>query len=269
MAQIVEENAPATVRQSFYQGVSRGAIDKTEAEYRTVVRLLTEMRIDGSIPFGWIADNTRWMRKPRSFSSLEDALRITAETYRRATWDNQLVYVEAWLEKDALAGVVYEETEKWDVPLMVTRGYPSVSYLHAAAETIASCGKPAYLYYLGDHDPSGIDIPRNVEVRLREFAPTAEIHFHRLAVTRKQIVELDLPTRPTKARDSRAKGFLGESVEVDAIPPSELRRLVRDAIEQHVNKRALKVLRIAEQSEQESLGWLASTWKMRPMSEHE
>jgi hypothetical protein len=92
MVRIVEENAPVAVRQTYYQGVSRGDIDKTEAEYKTVVRLLTEMRINGEIHFGAIADNTRWMRKPRSFSSLEDALRITADTYRRATWDNQPAY---------------------------------------------------------------------------------------------------------------------------------------------------------------------------------
>jgi hypothetical protein len=264
--QVVKENAPMTVRQVFYQLVSRWAIEKTEAEYKgTVVRLLTDMRIGGSLPFESIADNTRWMRKPRSFSSVEQALRITAETYRRATWDNQAAYVEVWLEKDALAGVVYQETERWDVPLMVTRGYPSVSYLHSAAEAIKSCGKPAYLYYLGDHDPSGVDIPRNVETRLREFAPQAEIHFLRLAVTSKQMVEFALPTRPTKASDSRARNFAGESVEVDAIPPSQLRSLVRSSVEQHINKRALRTLQIAEDSEREALGFLASSWKSTEM----
>ena len=232
ISEVLAENVPMTVRQVFYQLVSRGAIAKTETEYnQTVVRLLTDMRVSGEIPFSAIADNTRWMRKPRSYSSLEAAIRLTAETYRRATWDNQPVYVEVWLEKDALAGVVLEETGPWDVPLMVTRGYASVSYLYAAAETIRECGKPAYLYYLGDHDPSGVDIPRNVEARLRQFAPEADIHFQRLAVTPAQITEWNLPTRPTKATDTRAKNFTGESVEVDAIPPAQLRSLVRNAIE--------------------------------------
>jgi hypothetical protein len=78
---------------------------------------------------------------------------------------------------------------------------------------IESCRKPAYLYYLGDHDPSGVDIPRNVEARLREFAPNANMHFQRLAVTQAQIVEFALPTRPTKKTDSRTKAFNGQSVE--------------------------------------------------------
>jgi hypothetical protein len=100
-----------------------GVIAKTEGEYKiTVVRLLGDMRRNGEIEFDWIAGNTRWMRKPRTFSSLENMLKRTAEAYRRSVWDNQECYVEIWLEKDALAGVLYEETGAWDVPLMVTRG---------------------------------------------------------------------------------------------------------------------------------------------------
>ncbi len=251
---VVKENKPMTVRQVFYQLVSLGAIAKTETEYKaTVVRLLTDMRLKGELPFSWLADNTRWMRKPQTFNSLEDALQLTAETYRRATFMNQKSYCEVWLEKDALAGVIYKETAEYDVPLMVTRGYASISYLYGAAETIAECGKPTHLYYLGDFDPSGIDIPRNVEKRLREFAPDAEIHFTRLAVTPEQIEEFALPTRPTKASDTRARGFAGESVEVDAIPPAELRRLAREAIEQHIDFHALDVLHSAEESERDTI----------------
>jgi hypothetical protein len=256
---VAKESAPMTVRQVFYQLVSIGAISKTETEYKTtVVRLLTDMRLKGELPFSWLADNTRWMRKPRTFDSLEDALQLTADTYRRATFMNQSTYCEVWLEKDALAGVIYEETAAYDVPLMVTRGYASISYLHGAAQAIATSGKPAFLYYLGDFDPSGLDIPRNVEVRLRQFAPDAEIHFTRLAVTHDQIGSLQLPTRPTKATDTRARDFAGESVEVDAIPPAVLRKLVRDAIEQHIDRHSLALLRIAEESEREVLQSMVS-----------
>ena len=91
--------------------VSLGTIAKTEGEYKsTVVRLLGQMRREKVIPFDWLSDSTRWMRKPTSFSSLDEALRRTAQTYRRALWDNQDTYVEIWLEKDALAGVIFEET---------------------------------------------------------------------------------------------------------------------------------------------------------------
>jgi hypothetical protein len=254
------EDQPMTVRQVFYRLVSTGVIDKREGEYKsTVVRLLGEMRRAGEIPFSWIADSTRWMRKPKSYSSLESMLKRTAEAYRRSVWDNQDCYVEIWLEKDALSGVLYQETSSWDVPLMVTRGYPSLSFLHTAAVEIAAQDKPTHLYYFGDYDPSGVDIPRKVESDLREFAPAAEIEFNRVAVTREQIESMKLTTRPTKRTDSRAKGFIGESVEVDAIPPKVLRGIVSDCITRHVDERAHEALRVAEQSERGTLLRLIGT----------
>lgn len=243
-----------TVRQVFYRLVSAGVIGKTETEYKsTIVRLLGRMRRDGDIPFGWISDNTRWMRKPRTHSSLEGMLADSARTYRRSIWDNQEGYVEIWLEKDALSGVLYQVTADWDVPLMVTRGYPSISFLHSAAEAIAAENRPTYLYFFGDRDPSGVDIPRKVERDLRTFAPNAEIQFELVAVTEEQIANLGLSTRPTKKTDSRSKSFQGESVEVDAIPPRILRDMVGRCITRHINKAAYEVLKSAEASEREIL----------------
>ena len=104
--EVLAEDKPMTVRQVFYRLVSAGVIAKTEAEYKgTVVRLLLVMRREGIVPYSWVADNTRWMRKPTTYSSLEDALQWTAETYRRALWDNQADYIEVWTEKDAIAGI--------------------------------------------------------------------------------------------------------------------------------------------------------------------
>lgn len=268
---LLAQNHPMTVRQTFYQLVSQGVIAKTEAEYKsTVVRLLTQMRLEAvegpfahlgpngpTIPYGWIADNTRWMRKPRTHSSVEDALKATASTYRRALWDTADAYVEVWFEKDALAGVIYDITAEFDVPLMVTRGYPSLTFVAEAAEAIEGREQPAYLYYFGDHDPSGVDIPRHIEERLEQMAPIAEIHFERVAVVPEQIAEWNLPTRPTKKTDTRSKKFIGESVEVDAIPPDTLRALVRDCIERHVDQHQLKVLKRVEAQERELLLGLA------------
>jgi hypothetical protein len=250
---------PATVRQVFYRLVTSGAIVKTETEYKsTVVRLLTVMRREGTVPYHWIADNTRWMRKSQSYDSLEDALYRTAQTYRRALWADQPAYVEVWLEKDALAGVLLEVTDPWDVPLMVTRGYPSLTFLHSAAEQIATIDKPTFLYYFGDYDPSGVDIPRKVEADLRVLAPAIDLSFERVAVTPAQISAWNLPTRPTKRTDARAKKFEGESVEVDAIPPDQLRSLASAAILRHVDGGAVDLLRSAEESERELLYAIAA-----------
>lgn len=250
----LHDDHPMTVRQLFYRLVSEGVIEKTETEYKaTVIRLLTQMRRAGAIPYGWIADNTRWMRKPRTHSSLEAALQITAETYRRALWGNQDAYVEVWLEKDALAGVLYEITAEWDVPLMVTRGYPSLTFLHSAAEAIAEQERAAFLYYFGDHDPSGVHIPERVETDLRHMAPEADLSFERVAVTPEQIAKWNLTTRPTKKTDTRARKFKGESVEVDAIPPDRLRALARHCITRHLDRRQLEETERIEDLERQTL----------------
>jgi hypothetical protein len=134
---IVKANQPMTVRQVFYQLVAKSIVEKLEKNYNNVaVRLLLQLRRNGRIPYAWISDNTRWMHKPRSFDSLEEALEDAAATYRRAVWRELPVYVEIWIEKEALAGVAMEETEPYDVPLMVARGFSSETYIYNAAETI-------------------------------------------------------------------------------------------------------------------------------------
>ncbi len=245
---------PATVRQLFYQAVSIGLVDKTEREYKgTVCRLLGDLRRERALPFEFIADNTRWMRKGVTYDSLEDALRETQRHYRRDLWSGQPDRVEVWLEKEALAGVVMQATDPWHVPLMVTRGYPSLSYVHAAAESIEDADATTHIYYLGDHDPSGVDIPRFVEESLLDLAPGADFTFTRLAVLPEQIAEFGLQTRPTKRTDSRSKSFEGESVEVDAIHPRTLRAMVEERITGHLDADRLDRLRVAEAAERETL----------------
>jgi hypothetical protein len=135
---------------------------------------------------------------------------------------------------------------------MVTRGYPSLSFLYEAAETIRNTEKPTFLYYFGDRDPSGVDIPRHVEESIRDLAPYADMHFELVAVTPEQIEEYELPTRPTKQTDSRARNFDGFSVEVDAIPVKQLREMVEDCITQHIDHDELERNQLTEQAERES-----------------
>jgi hypothetical protein len=246
---IVRAMKPMTVRQVFYQASVRGIVDKSEAGYAKVQTDLALLRRAGAMPYHWLADNTRWQRKPRTHGSIAEALRDTARFYRKSLWASADCYVEVWLEKDALSGVVYPMTSLYDVPLMVARGYASLSFLHTAAEHIAELDVPAFIYHLGDYDPSGLDAGRKIEETLRELAPGAEIEFQRLAVTPEQITTWNLPSRPTKASDSRARGFGPISVELDAIEPDQLRNLVGEAIEQHLPYQQLEVLKAAEESE--------------------
>lgn len=269
LERIVEEIKPCTVRQVFYQATVRGVIEKTEGGYDRVQRALVLLRRGERIEFRSITDNTRYRIKPETYGSLTDALEETARLYRRAVWADVDAYVEVWLEKDALAGVVHPITSKYDVPLMVARGFSSLSFLHSAAEDINALEKPAYIYHLGDRDPSGVCAGEKIEQTLREYAPDAEIHFKRLAVLPEQITAWKLPTRPTKQTDSRAKKFQGESVELDAIHPDQLRRLVEDAILRHLPRGQMAVLRIAERSEREMLRLFAREAPFRLGGDHE
>ncbi len=263
LLEIVEAMKPMTVRQVFYQATVRGLMEKSEAGYTKVQSDLVLMRRSGVLPYAWLADNTRWQRKPTTFNGIEEALEATASFYRKSLWTDADAYVEVWLEKDALAGVVYPITSVFDVPLMVARGYASLSFLHNAAGHINELDVPAYIYHLGDYDPSGVNAGEKIEETLRELASDAEINFERIAVTREQIADWDLPTRPTKATDTRAKDFGEISVELDAIEPSRLRAIVQEAIEYHLPPRHFEVLKAAEDSERDLLRAMVGTLQGR------
>ncbi|HJZ57157.1 MAG TPA: hypothetical protein VKE74_19460 [Gemmataceae bacterium] len=249
---VLADDHPMTVRQVFYQLVVHDTVPKAENGYDAVQRQLLVLRRADVVPYSWVADNTRWQRKPRTYTDAEEVLDNAAKTYRRAIWKNQDVYVEVWCEKDALAGVIYQETDPYDVPLMVSRGFSSESYLYETAEAIKDADKPAFIYYFGDRDPSGVKIDPAILRGLERLAAEADITFRRVAVTPEQIETLSLPTRPTKTEgNSHAKGFVGESVELDAVPARTLRQMVRECIEQHIDPWALEVTRTAERSERE------------------
>ena len=180
---IIDDGQPMTVRQVSYQATVRGLVEKAESGYAKVQNDLTILRRAGELPYDWLADNTRWQRKPLTFASVDEALRSTAAFYRKSLWTRADSYVEIWLEKDALAGVIYPVTSMYDVPLMVARGYASLSFLYNAAEFIAELAVPAYIYHLGDFDPSGVNAGEKIEETLRELAPDADIVFARIAVT--------------------------------------------------------------------------------------
>lgn len=257
LLEIVKEIQPCTVRQTFYQATVKHIVEKSEHGYAKVQRALVDLRRAGALPYGWIVDNTRWMRKPTTYAGPVEALAACAKFYRRALWRDSAVYVEIWLEKDALSGVIFPVTEDYDVPLMVARGYASLSFLESSAETLREQNRPCYIYHLGDHDPSGVNAGAKIEQTLRELAPHAEIHFERLAVLPEQIDAWNLPSRPTKRTDTRAAKFgYAQSVELDAIPPETLRGIVLSAIERHIDEDALERLVVAERSEADIL-WQA------------
>jgi hypothetical protein len=250
-----EIESPMTVRQMYYQLETMGVVPKDEAGYRIVQRQLLRARRARFIPYDWIADNTRWMRKPDTYNSLDSFLKISQDSYRRAIWAQQPTYVEIWIEKDALTGVIQPVTSKWDVPLMSIKGYSSESFAYGAAENIRTVGKPAYVYYFGDRDPSGVNISEDLEKKLSGFLKGSGIPFHyeRVAVTEEQIEVFNLPTRPTKRTDTRAKNWKGESCELDAIRADDLRSMVEEVIKRHIDPKVYESTMVIEEQERSTL----------------
>jgi hypothetical protein len=262
---ILGADHPQTVRQVFYQLVTRGIIEKSEAEYQTtVIRLLTEMRLNGQVKWEWITDTSRSAKITQTFESISDALAETAKFYRRSALRNCPDYIEIWCEKDALSGIMWDVASDYDVPIVSSKGLPSLTLVYSSFLNIYRAhraGKKSYLYQFGDHDPTGVIIPQSLESRLNELCEKHNCPkpiIERVALIERQILDHQLPTRPTKREGNKhAHSFVGDSVELDALPSSELRNPVRECIEQHINKPELATLRLAEESERDILWQLA------------
>jgi hypothetical protein len=197
-----EAHGPVTVRQLYYQAEVQGVpgIDKADAAYAKVQRQVLDLRRAGELAYEHIADATRWMRKPRSFNGIEEALADTARLYRKSLWADAESYVEIWCEKDALAGVIYPITSAYDVPLMVARGFSSETFCYEAIAARDGDDRPYYVYYLGDFDRAGQDAARSLEEKLTRFADEEgiEVIFEQIAVTEGKIREWGLPVRKPK-----------------------------------------------------------------------
>jgi len=258
--EIVAENQPVTVRGAFYLASSRGVIPKSENQgYRPVQRELLKMRREGAIPWGWITDGSRARLGYRRYGGLEYYAKQVAANYRRDYWHGSDEYVEVWLEKEALRGVLSPVViEEFGLDLYVTKGQPSVSYLYDAAEDIIRDGRPTFVYVLADFDPGGLRIFDRIKEELVGFVGNAtDLYVRRLALTPYQIELYDLPTRPGKEKDPNASEFArrfgDRCVELDAMPPNTLRGLVRECLESHMDSQYLHRLKLTEQHERRGL----------------
>jgi hypothetical protein len=255
-----ERYGPVSVRGLYYQAevANVPGIDKAESSYDKVQRQVLLLRRGGRLDYEHIADNTRWMRKPTSYGSPEDALAETARTYRRNLWRDADDYVEIWIEKDALASVIYPITELYDVPLMVARGFSSESYAYEAIAARGDSVRDYYVYHFGDFDRSGQDAARDIQEKLtrlaRELCRPFQIIFEQVAVTQGQIARWGLPTRPPKRKSPADRKWPHDyACELDAIPPDTLRDLVEACINRHLPQHELEIAKIAEESERELL----------------
>ena len=234
-----------SVRQLYYQLVARAVIENTERSYKRVASIINDGRLAGLIDWDAIEDRGRDIVKRASWESGSSILRSCADQYHMDMWENQPHRVFVIVEKAALAGVLDGVCHKLDVPLLAARGYPSVSVVRELAldhlESAIDSGQHPVVLHLGDHDPSGIDMTRDLEDRFQMFMPhydlTNDWTLERIALTMDQIDEHAPPPNPAKTTDSRfadyRRNFGDESWELDALEPRMLVKLVAGHVEHY------------------------------------
>lgn len=253
-----EAHGPVTVRQLFYAATVANVpgVDKTEDGYNKVQRQVLDLRREGKLSYHNVADATRYMRKPDTFDGWEDALQETARFYRKNLWADSGLRVEIWVEKSALAGVLYPVTAEFDVPLMPTGGYTSETFAHGAVDNLRGSGKTLVIYSLYDFDRSGRDAEGSLKEKVERFGAEygVPVMFNSLGLNLMQVEQMNLPTRPAKrATVADQKWPHDFAAELDAIPPDTLRLMVRQAIEEHLPPDQLVYLKEVERLERETL----------------
>jgi hypothetical protein len=255
-AQILVDVNPISLRGLFYKIVSTGFFPSTDKTYYDRLgRLVTSLRRSGIIRYSWIVDGMRSTLRPSSWSGIGDYLDTVRDAYRKDYWSNLPDYVHIFAEKDAIAGTIEPVTREYDVALSPIRGYCSESFAWKIAEEWKQIKKPIHVGYLGDFDPSGFDIERDLKHKLESLSGV-EISWRRLGITAKDFSEFSLIPLKPKQSDNRYQKFIEEHgyqcAEIDALSPEILRERVRSFIGEHIDWDAWQLLQRTEEIEKES-----------------
>ena len=226
-----------TVRQLYYQLVARGYIENSTRSYKKLCGAVNDGRMAGLIDWGMITDRGRETITPAHWTDPADRLQSAARSFAINKWRDQDNHIEVMVEKQALEGVLIPVCQRLDISFAANKGYSSSSALYETAQRLrqaVGAGKTAWILYLGDHDPSGMDMTRDVRDRVQLFAGV-DVNVKRLALNRNQVDELNPPENPAKEDDSRFGSYAAEhglaSWELDAIEPRRLAQIVIDAVE--------------------------------------
>lgn len=258
-----------TLRQLYYQFVARDLMGNTVKNYGKLGRTINDARLCGLIDWDVIVDRTRNLQGNSHWSGIGSVLRSAARSYRINLWVGQPFAVEVWIEKDALIGVIERTCEQMDVPYYACRGYVSASEMWAAGERIwLRCAEDesqrTIVLHLGDHDPSGIDMTRDLQQRLDMFTNHMGIvTVRRIALNMAQIIEINPPPNPAKETDTRFKEYrekYGDRCwELDAIEPAEINKLIQDHVTQIADMELIEQRRGQQQEEREALFKIAES----------
>lgn len=239
-----------TLRQLYYQLVSRNVIPNTEHSYDNLGALISDARLAGLVDWAAIEDRIRRPSAHPEWDTVQDLVADALAQFRLPRWRDQPHYVELWVEKDALAGVLAPLASRYHAVLMVNRGYSSQSAMYEASKRFIhrGRGKRCFLFYLGDHDPSGEDMVRDVNDRLALFGATVQVR--KLALTMAQVEQYQPPPNPAKMSDSRAARYVAlhgrHSWEVDALPPEVLSEIIIRAFRRVIDWPRMKAVKARE-----------------------
>lgn len=234
-----------TLRQLYYQFVSRDLLENTNQKYKQLGSVISDARMAGLIDWNAIEDRTRNVRSVGHWNSPADILRSAHDSFAIDKWRDQQSRVEVWIEKDALSGVIERVCRDNDVSCFAYRGYVSQSEMYSAAQRlgyyIERYDQKFTILHLGDHDPSGIDMTRDIKDRLNLFLEPEKNGYHwrvevkRIALNWNQINEYNPPPNPAKNTDSRftayEREYGDESWELDALEPTVINDLIENEID--------------------------------------
>lgn len=223
-----------TLRQLYYQLVSRDFIPSDQKTYERLGRTINDARLAGLVDWEAIVDRTRQIYQNTQWASPQEILRAAANTYTEDHWIGQDWRPEVWIEKDALLGVIANTCKQYDVPYFSCRGFTSQSAMWEAGHNRLRTNQTNLIIHLADHDPSGIDMSRDLLKRLTLFTGIKPLRVKRIALNMDQVKIYTPPPNPTKLKDSRARGYItkyGNSCwELDALEPKVIAQLIKDTI---------------------------------------
>lgn len=249
-----------TLRQVYYQLVARGYIPNNERSYKNVGSLINDGRLAGLIDWHSVTDRTRNLRKESHWDNPADVIASARYSYNLDKWKGQPNYVEVWVEKDALVDIVGQACDPLDTPYFSCRGYTSQSEMWSAAQRFIRQDdrEKRIIIHLGDHDPSGIDMTRDIQERLELFG--ADVYVKRVALTMNQIQTYNPPPNPAKITDSRASKYIdqygNESWELDALEPKVITDLIKKQVTMYRNDDIYRAVCDKESREKEELKML-------------
>lgn len=266
IAEYQAEGYELTVRQLYYQFVARDLLANTQQNYQRLASICDDARKAGLMDWEAIVDKTRYLRSYTEHDGPEDAIRTAADGYGEALWADQDNYVELWIEKDALLGVIERPAGRWRVPYLACRGYASSSVLYESGRRfrrMARQGKECHIIHLGDHDPSGLDMSRVNDLWPNTYG--GPVTLHRVALNMDQIREHEPPPNPAKETDSRWTNYVADngttdSWELDALSPKVIDGIIEDAVKGLVDEEKFAAALAKERANEALLRSVADRW---------